>query len=82
MLSAAGTPPLLLASNEADRSGPLSNIVTTFFSLSVLAVNKRLLHINTAVVTYIFPTPQNPLPLGDAHHYSCINYGDTTNDCN
>jgi hypothetical protein len=84
MLSIARTPLLLLASNEADRSGPLSNIVTTVFSSSVLAVDKRLLHVNTAVVTYILPTPQNPLPLGDAHHYSRINYGDATDErvCN
>jgi hypothetical protein len=77
-LSIARTPLLLLASNEADQSGPLYNIVTTVFSSSVLADNKRLLHVNTAIVTYIFPTPQNLLPLGDAHHYSRINYGDTT----
>jgi hypothetical protein len=78
MLSIARTPLLLLASDEADQLGPLYNIVTTVFSSSVLAVNKRLLHVNTAIVTYTFPTPQNPLPLGDTHHYSRINYGDTT----
>jgi hypothetical protein len=77
MLSMARTPLLLLASNEADQSGPLYNIATVSSS-SVLAVNKRLLHVNTAIVTYTFPTPHNQLPLSDTHHYSRINYGDTT----
>jgi hypothetical protein len=45
MLSVARSPLLLLVSNEADQSGPLSNIVTTVSSSSVLAVNKRLLHV-------------------------------------